>query len=197
VGSPHQEPDADLPPMPPGEAVVHDYRTLTLSLKAHPVSFVRPLLDRDGILPSRALADARHGAIVEVAGLVLVRQRPGTASGVIFSTLEDETGIANIIIWNKVFETNRRVVLGSRLLAVRGELQREGLVIHVVARSFTDMTPYLIDLAHGVDIGNAALIPADEGRSYRTDPRDDGERRRREMIDHEARAALPAGRNFH
>ena len=197
VGSPHQEPDADLPPMPPGEAVVHDYRTLTLSLKAHPVSFVRTLLDRDGILPSRALADARQGAIVEVAGLVLVRQRPGTASGVIFSTLEDETGIANIIIWNKVFETNRRVVLGSRMLAVRGELQREGLVIHVVARSFTDMTPYLIDLAHGVDIGNAALIPADEGRSYRTDPRDDGERRRREMIDHEARAALPAGRNFH
>jgi error-prone DNA polymerase len=191
------EPDADLPPMPPGEAVVHDYRTLTLSLKAHPVSFVRPLLDQRGILPAHSLSQVKDGAIVEVAGLVLVRQRPGTASGVIFSTLEDETGIANIVIWNKVFENNRRVVLGSRMLAVRGQLQREGLVIHVVARSFTDLTPHLIDLAHGHELGDTALIPADEGRTYRSDPREESEKRRREMVDHQARAALPVGRNFH
>ena len=155
------------------------------------------MLDKRRIRPAHSLGDARDGEMVEVAGLVLVRQRPGTASGIIFATLEDETGIANIVIWNKMFEANRRVVLGSRMLAVRGQLQREGLVIHVIARSFTDMTPYLIELAHGHDIGNSALIPADEGRSYRTDPRDEEERRRKDMIASQARAALPAGRNFH
>lgn len=191
------EPDADLPPMPPGEEVVHDYRSLSLSLKAHPVSFLRETLTRRGIVPCHRLGEMPNGAIVETAGLVLVRQRPGTASGVIFSTLEDETGVANIIIWSKVFETNRRVVLGSRLMAVRGQLQREGLVTHLVARTFTDMTPELIALADGHDIGDSALAPTDEGRSQHTDPRHEAERRRREMAARQARAALPVGRNFH
>src|SRR5690606_16602365 len=115
------EPDAALPPMPPGEEVVHDYKSLSLSLKAHPVSFLRPRLAARNIVPCADLGSMPHGAMVEVAGLVLVRQRPATASGVIFSTLEDETGIANVIIWSKTFEANRRAVLGSRLMAVRGQ----------------------------------------------------------------------------
>jgi error-prone DNA polymerase len=191
------DPDGQLPLMPPGEDVVHDYRTLSLSLKGHPVGFLRPELDRRGTLRCADLADMRNGAIVETAGLVLVRQQPGTASGVIFSTLEDETGIANIIIWPKVFEKNRKVVLSSRLLAVRGELQREGLVTHLISRSFTDFTPRLIELAQGHDIGDAVLARGDEGRSGPPSGRDEGERRRREQLNREAYAALPVGRNFH
>ncbi|WP_421761922.1 error-prone DNA polymerase [Devosia sp.] len=189
--------DGQLPLMPPGEDVVHDYRTLSLSLKGHPVGFLRPELDRRGTLRCADLAEKRNGAIVETAGLVLVRQQPGTASGVIFSTLEDETGIANIIIWPKTFEKNRKVVLASRLLAVRGELQREGLVTHLIARSFTDFTPRLIELAQGHDIGDAVLARGDEGRSGPPPGRDEGERRRREQLNREAYAALPVGRNFH
>jgi len=173
----------DLPVMAPGESVVHDYRTLSLSLKGHPLGFLRPELDRRGILRCVDLMERPNGAIVETAGLVLVRQQPGTASGVIFMTLEDETGIANIIVWNKTFDKNRRVVLGSRLLAVRGQLQREGLVTHLVSRSFTDFTSELVQLAQGHDLGAA--------------DRDEGERRRREMLERQARAALPSGRNFH
>ncbi|MDB5506929.1 MAG: polymerase alpha subunit [Devosia sp.] len=192
-----REPDADLPPMPPGEEVVHDYRSLTLSLKAHPVSFIRPALDRRGTLPCDRLVTARHGAIVEAAGLVLVRQRPGTASGVIFATIEDETGVANIIIWSRVFEANRRVVLSARMMAVRGQLQREGLVTHIVARSFTDFTPELVALADGRDFGDAVVARADEGRTGPHDGRDEAARRRTEALARQTRAALPAGRNFH
>ena len=203
AGRPASRRDAaeDLPEMGPGEAVVHDYRTLTLSLKAHPVSFLRETLSRRGILPTEALLDPRlrPGTIVETAGLVLVRQRPGTASGVIFTTLEDESGIANIIIWDRVFQQNRRAVLASRLLAVRGELQREGLVIHLVARSFTDFTPQLAALASGFDLSDAALARADEGRTGPPahDSRDGAEFRRREALERQARAAMPSGRNFH
>jgi error-prone DNA polymerase len=189
--------ETDLPVMAPGESVVHDYRTLSLSLKGHPVGFLRPELDRRGTLRCADLIDQPNGAIVETAGLVLVRQQPGTASGVIFMTLEDETGIANIIVWNKTFDSNRRVVLSSRLLAVRGQLQREGLVTHLVSRSFTDFTPSLLDLAQGFDIGNGVLAHGDEGRSGPQPGRDEGERRRREQLDREAYAAMPSGRNFH
>lgn len=189
--------EIDLPVMAPGESVVHDYRTLSLSLKGHPVGFLRPELDRRGTLRCADLIDKPNGAIVETAGLVLVRQQPGTASGVIFMTLEDETGIANIIVWNKTFDNNRRVVLGSRLLAVRGQLQREGLVTHLVSRSFTDFTPSLLDLAQGLDLGNGILAHGDEARNGPQPGRDEGERRRREQLHREAYAALPSGRNFH
>jgi error-prone DNA polymerase len=191
----------DLPEMAPGEAVIHDYRTLTLSLKAHPVSFLRDSLHRRGIIETERLLDPaiRPGRILETAGLVLVRQRPGTASGVIFATLEDETGIANVIIWDRVFQKNRRAVLGSRLLAVRGQLQREGLVTHLVAQSFTDLTPELTALADGVEFGDGVLARADEGRtgSPEVDGRDLAEARRRQAAQRQARAALPSGRNFH
>ncbi len=191
------EPDAGLPPMPPGESVVHDYRTLSLSLKAHPVSFLRNSLSARGIMRARDLGRMGNGAVVEVAGLVLVRQRPGTASGIIFATLEDETGIANIVIWSKMFEQNRRAVLGSRMLAVKGQLQIEGLVIHVIARGFTDMTPDLLRIAGGHELGDAVLARADEGRSGPYAGRDEPMIRRREAAERQARAALPGGRNFH
>lgn len=126
-----------------------------------------------------------------------MRQRPGTASGVIFATLEDETGVANIIVWPKVFEKNRRVVLGARVMAVRGQLQREGLVIHVIAKEFIDLTAKMSDLANGVEIGSRVLARADEGATGVPKGRN------REQEEYERRAAqrlldaLPSGRNFH
>jgi error-prone DNA polymerase len=126
-----------------------------------------------------------------------VRQRPGTASGVIFATLEDETGIANIVIWPKTFEANRKTVLGARLLAVRGQLQREGLVVHIIAEQLTDMTHHLLDLAHGQDIGDRMLARGDEGRSGPQPGRDHKAMLEIEKARRAAYAALPEGRNFH
>ena len=137
------EPDARLPPMPLGAHVVEDYRRLSLSLKAHPTSFMRVRLAARGMLRSDALAGVRSGERVTVAGLVLVRQRPGTAKGVIFMTLEDEAGVANVIVWPKAFERLRAIVLGARFVAVTGKLQNEQGVIHIVADRMEDLTPML------------------------------------------------------
>jgi len=98
-------------------------------------------------VPAKQLSEMETGAAVSIAGLVITRQRPDTASGVIFATLEDETGIANVIIWPGIFERYRKETLASKLLLVRGELQREGIVIHVIARHLVDMTPKLYALA--------------------------------------------------
>jgi error-prone DNA polymerase len=139
----HPEPEVTLPPMPLGEEVVHDYRFLELSLRAHPASFLRADLVRRGIIRNEGLRTRRSGERVTVSGLVTIRQRPGTASGVIFMTIEDETAIANIIVWPKTFERFRAVILGARYVAVRGELQQESGVIHVVATKLDDLTPLL------------------------------------------------------
>ena len=138
------EPDVALAPMPLGEQVAEDYVATSLSLKDHPVSFFREQLGKLGALRnvdhrSETLPQNRK---VTVAGLVLTRQMPG-AKGVVFVTLEDETDIANIIVWPKVFARNRRVVMTSRFLAVRGRLQRAGLVVHVLAESFVDLSAEL------------------------------------------------------
>ena len=139
------EPSVALPPMPLSEHVVEDYVATGLSLKEHPVRFFRERLTRLGVIENTRLRgeDLRQDSRVTVAGLVLVRQRPGTAKGVIFMTLEDETDIANIIVWPKAFENNRRTVMTARFLAVRGRLQRAGLVIHVVAERFIDLSAEL------------------------------------------------------
>ena len=194
---PRREPDADLPPMPPGEQVIHDYRHLGLSLKAHPVSFVRSGLEARRTLSCAQLSETRHGHIIETAGLVLVRQRPGTASGVVFMTLEDETGIANIIVWPKTFEAYRRVVLGARFVAVKGQVQREGEVIHLIARQLTDLTAAITALSDGAEIGNGVLARADEGRGPRQNPWIAMDEARAERQRRAAEAALPSGRNFH
>ncbi len=143
-----------LPAMPLSEHVVEDYVATGLSLKAHPVRFFRDRLTALGAVRNAALRSEtlRQDSWVTVAGLVLVRQRPGTSKGVIFMTLEDETDIANIIVWPKVFEKNRRVVMTARFLAVRGRLQRAGLVIHVVAESFVDLSTTLPWLREGGDL---------------------------------------------
>jgi error-prone DNA polymerase len=145
------EPHVALPAMPLCEHVVEDYVTTGLSLKQHPVQFFRERLAALGTLRNAQLRDDTlpQNLMVTVAGLVLVRQRPGTSKGVVFMTLEDETDIANIIVWPKIFERNRRTVMTSRFLAVRGRLQRAGLVIHVVAASFIDLSAQLPWLRDG------------------------------------------------
>lgn len=165
------EAEVTLPPMPLGEHVIEDYTHLRLSLKAHPLAFLRGRLAAMRYAASPALETARDGATVRIAGLVLVRQRPGSARGVIFATLEDEHGVANIIVWPPVFETYRRVVLGARVLGVRGKVQKQGRVIHVVAEHLEDMTPMLGTLAEGAELGDAALANADEVRRPGEDPR--------------------------
>lgn len=138
------EPPVALPKASAGEEVVYDYASLKLSLKAHPMALLRPQLTAMRIAPSERLAQAQGR--VSVAGLVLMRQRPGTASGVIFVTLEDETGIANVVIWPQVFERFRQMVLTSSCLRVDGRVQREGRVIHVIADRLTDLTAPLCSL---------------------------------------------------
>jgi error-prone DNA polymerase len=142
VMMPELEPDANLPSMLLGEQVIEDYRHLHLSLKAHPVSFLRADLDARGIVRHELLATLAPGRRVTIGGLVLVRQRPGTGNA-IFMTLEDETAIANTIVWPRKFEEYRPVVMGARLISVTGVLQNEKNVIHIVADHFEDLT-YLL-----------------------------------------------------
>ena len=120
--------------------VAEDYRTTRLSLKAHPCSFFREQLAAAGAVPAQALKSMRNRRWTSVGGLVLVRQRPGTAQGVVFMTLEDETGVANIVVWKDVFEANRRLVMGGSFVVVHGQLQIEGEVVHLVAKDFTDFS---------------------------------------------------------
>ncbi|MBT5038854.1 MAG: error-prone DNA polymerase, partial [Rhodospirillaceae bacterium] len=152
-----QEPGVFLPAMRLGEQVVEDYATLRMSLRCHPVQLLRPELAARGIVPAKELARLKPERRFSVAGLVLARQRPGTAKGVIFMTLEDETGVANLIVWANVFERFRRAVMASRLLICRGRLQREGLVIHIIAEQLEDFSHRLDGL---VDLGRAAEPPA-------------------------------------
>src|SRR5262249_14874175 len=117
--APSREPEVKLRPMPAGGEVVADYRAVGLTLRAHPVSFIRAELDKLGAVPCAALPTLRPGRRITVAGIVLVRQRPGSAKGVMFATIEDETANANIIVWPNVFERQRRIVLSARMIACR------------------------------------------------------------------------------
>ena len=135
-----------LPRMRLPAHVAEDYRTTGLSLKAHPCRFFRPLLTRLGAVPTAQLTSMQDGARVTVGGLVLIRQRPGTAKGVVFATLEDETGVANAVVWRDVFTPNRRTVMTASFLVVSGKLQRASDVIHVVAERFIDLSPRLAEM---------------------------------------------------
>ncbi len=149
AGLPLFEAVANLPVMTLPQHVAEDYRTAGLSLKAHPCRFFRPSLDRMGCTRAGDLPTLKSGSRVSVAGLVLIRQRPGTARGVVFITLEDETGPANAVVWADVFKANRRLAMSASFLVVHGRIQRdhdgrkEGEVIHIVAERFTDLTPQL------------------------------------------------------
>jgi error-prone DNA polymerase len=137
------EPAVVLRPMTAGGEVVEDYGHVGLSLRNHPVAFLRQDLRRRRIVSCAEAMEARDGRWLEAAGIVLVRQRPGSAKGVMFITLEDETGISNLVIWPQVFEKNRRTILSAGMVAVRGRVQREGEVVHLVAYQLTDLSAEL------------------------------------------------------
>ncbi|WP_164121972.1 MULTISPECIES: error-prone DNA polymerase [Sphingobacterium] len=148
------ETEVTLPTLSPIEHVMADYASTTLSLKAHPVSFARKNLDALHVSPSAKLSDMRDGMWIKVCGLITVRQRPGTSKGVLFITIEDETGFSNLVVWAKTFETYRKVILQSQLLLVTGKLQIEGEVIHVVVESCHNMNHLLAIKTRSRDIGS-------------------------------------------
>jgi len=132
-----------LPEMPLGEHVVEDYASLSLTLKRHPLAFLRREFAGEGLVTAAELADLPVNRRLAIAGVVLIRQRPGSANGVVFITIEDETGVANLIVWPAILERFRRAALGATLLRCTGKLQREESVIHVVADRLDDLTPRL------------------------------------------------------
>jgi len=142
-----QEKTPELAVPTEGEEIAGDYASLGLTLRRHPLALLRARLRKHRIRSATELAEARNGQFIRVAGLVTCRQRPATASGVIFVTLEDETGYVNLIVWNDLADRQRRELLGARLLAVQGEVQKQGAIVHVLARRLEDMTPLLGRLA--------------------------------------------------
>jgi len=190
------EEEVMLPRMPLGEHVAHDYARLKLSLKAHPMTFLRDQCTANGHIPMGDLATTPNNRRVTLTGLVLLRQRPGTAKGVIFMTLEDEAGAGNIIVWPKTFETYRKIVLGARLLSIRGRVQREGIVIHVIADHLEDVSADLSLLTDGEVEGPQALARADEVNRAQEDSRTITARRA-EARESRAAVIIPKSRDFH
>lgn len=158
------ETQVSLPLMAASEHVIEDYASTSLSLKAHPVSFIREKLSLLRICSTNELDVIADGAPVRVAGLVLVRQRPGTAKGVCFITIEDETGFSNLVVFESLFEKYRKEILQARLLMVEGTLQREGIVVHVIVKRCFDLTKLLRGLtkAEKEDLPVLTLARADE-----------------------------------
>ena len=188
-----------LPSMPLAEHVVADYQTIRLSLKGHPMEFLRAGFEREGVIACSSVSDARDKQHVRCAGVVLVRQRPGSAKGVVFMTLEDETGIANIVVWPKVMERFRKEVMGSRLILVEGTIQSSPeKVVHLVAEKLVDRSHDLIALANDTP-RRKQLLPA--GPALIEPLNDD----RRDHPDHPAQKIrhprnvriLPPSRDFH
>jgi error-prone DNA polymerase len=177
------EPSVSLPKLTLGEQVVDDYSTISMSLRAHPLQLLRPTLWERRMADSKKLREAETGDFLQMAGLVLVRQRPGTASGVVFVTLEDEFGIANLVVWPKVFEAHRRIVMGARLLGVAGKVQRDvqkdgapGLVIHLVAERLWDWSADLDRIADIDGRFELRMGRGDQAHSSTPDPRDEPKR---------------------
>ncbi|MFS0851269.1 error-prone DNA polymerase [Novosphingobium panipatense] len=168
-----QEPAVALRTMTAGREVVEDYRSLQLSLRGHPLQFLRSQLDRMRIVRCADLLSMRDGRNVEVAGVILVRQRPGSAKGVLFVTIEDETGVAQGILWPKTFETYRRQVMSASMIAMRGRLQKEGDVIHIICDRIIDHDTLL----RSIGSKDFSVMPGrGDGASHGggPDPRDPG-----------------------
>ncbi len=180
------EEEISLPPLTTGEQVLQDYRMTSLTLRPHPLKLLRPQLRALDLQPASRLKEVKSNSFIKLAGLVLVRQQPGTASGVIFVTLEDETGIANLVIWPKIKTLYRRALLGSRLLGVEGRVQSQDGVIHVVAQRLTDHSAMLAGLGSldDAEVFDQALANANEYR-HPTLP-----------TMHEVHCVFPDGRNF-
>ena len=158
------EPGVNLPVIPPSEHVLQDYQTTRLSLKNHPMHFLRPVHARRGIIPAKEATALSNGRRVQTSGVVLVRQRPGTASGVVFITLEDETGVANLVVWPRVMERFRAAVMRSRIIHVKGRVQTAENVTHIVAEQILDCTADLQLLSEDAlrDPLKSVLARADE-----------------------------------
>ena len=182
----------ELPLMSKSEHVVQDYASTALSLKAHPVSFVREQLQLLKVLSTHETNNTEADKIVKVAGLVLVRQRPGTAGGVCFITIEDETGFSNLVVFQSLFEKYRKEILGARLLMVEGKLQREGEVVHVIVKRCFDLTKLLRGLTatESDDQPILTLSRADEKTPYQA------ENKRTTIRETVPKSVFPEGRNF-
>jgi error-prone DNA polymerase len=207
------EPQVLLPRMRDSEHVVQDYRYLSLSLKAHPLSFLRKQLSGMGVENAERVRSTPDGRRLTTAGLVLVRQRPGTAKGVIFMTLEDETGVVNVIVWPKVFERFRSVVMGARLVKVRGRLQNSQGIVHLVAEYIEDISPHLAlledqgirleSLAHGDEVRRPGVDQRERRKEDHWRQPNPGHRPAPERSADLGQRSLPVaqvmpkGRNFH
>jgi error-prone DNA polymerase len=156
------EPFVQLPQMRLSEHVVNDYQTLRLSLKAHPMSFLRARFAARRVLACDDLRGVKDGTYVSVAGVVLVRQRPGSAKGVVFMTIEDETGIANSVVWPKTLERFRKEVMGARLIVIHGRIQRHEDIIHVVSAKLEDRSDWLQLLSEQAADMKVPVANADE-----------------------------------
>lgn len=188
------ETQVELPLMGKGEHVVQDYASVGLSLKAHPVSFVRLQLDMLNIRSCHHINNhSTDGQLVKVAGLVLVRQRPGTAGGVCFITIEDETGYSNLVVFEKLFETYRKEILHARLLMVEGRLQREGQVVHVIVSKCFDFTKMLGKLVQR-EVDELPVLTLARG-DEKTAPYP-SQNKRAQVREEAPRKAFHGGRNF-
>ena len=202
IAAAREQPDEKakpLPLMPLPEQVVADYQTIRLSLKGHPMEFLRPMFAGEGVVACEAVAHRNENRRVRCAGVVLVRQRPGSAKGVVFMTLEDETGIANIVVWPKVMERFRKEVMGARLILVEGYIQSSPeQVTHLVAQRLFDRSHDLVGLAndalgrkHAVPVGPALIEPLnDDRRDHPDNPAQKIRHPRNVRI-------LPRSRDFH
>jgi len=202
IATAREQPDEDarpLPLMPLPEQVVADYQTIRLSLKGHPMEFLRPMFAGEGVVACEAVSHANDRRRVRCAGVVLVRQRPGSAKGVVFMTLEDETGIANIVVWPKVMERFRKEVMGARLILVEGTIQSSPeQVTHLVAERLFDRSPDLVNLANDA-LGRKHPLPSaaapveplnDDRREHPENPAQKHRHPRNVRI-------LPRSRDFH
>ncbi len=188
-----------LPVMPRAEQVVADYQTIRLSLKGHPMEFLREMFTRERVVACKDISHENERRRVRCAGVVLVRQRPGSASGVVFMTLEDETGIANVVVWPKIMEQYRKEVMGARLILVEGYIQSSPeKVTHLIAQRMTDRSHDLVGLANdalsrkpAVPSGAALIEPLNDDRRDHADMPAQKIRHPRNV------RILPPSRDFH
>jgi error-prone DNA polymerase len=185
--------------MPLPEQVVADYRTIRMSLKGHPMEFLRPMFTAERVIACKDVAYNNDRRRVRCAGVVLVRQRPGSAKGVVFMTLEDETGIANIVVWPKVMEQFRKEVMGARLILIEGYIQSSPeKVTHLVAQRLFDRSHDLVGLANdafgrnrGLPVGPPSIEPLNDDRREHLDNPAQKIRHPRDV------RILPRSRDFH
>ncbi|MFL5765666.1 MAG: error-prone DNA polymerase [Bacteroidia bacterium] len=188
------EKNIHLPEMSLSQHVIEDYRTLTFSIKEHPLSFIRERLKKLGITPNEKLSTLKDGMDVKAAGLVLVRQRPGTASGIVFITLEDESGIANLVVFKDLFNKYRKEIVHCRLLMVEGKLQIEGEVIHIVVKKCYNLTGLLAPLSQAPEKVSADMTTNEDKPDSRAPKKSGRKNTAAQVLQTDI---FHGGRNFH